>query len=66
VRLGTLASYAAAARLGHISRARVSQIVSLLNLNRSDHGAYRSVALLRIVGAPPFAQPIAAIQAKPW
>jgi hypothetical protein len=32
VRLGTLASYAAAARLGHVSRARLSQIVSLLNL----------------------------------
>jgi hypothetical protein len=32
VRLGRLASYAAAARLGHISRARLSQIVSLLNL----------------------------------
>ena len=32
VRAGTLASYAAAARLGHVSRARLSQIVSLLNL----------------------------------
>jgi hypothetical protein len=32
VRSGTLASYAAAARLGHISRARLSQILSLLNL----------------------------------
>jgi hypothetical protein len=32
VRSGTLASYAAAARLGHVSRARLSQIVSLLNL----------------------------------
>jgi hypothetical protein len=32
VRSGTLASYAAAARLGHISRARLSQIVSLLHL----------------------------------
>ena len=32
VRSGALASYAAAARLGHISRARLSQIVSLLNL----------------------------------
>ena len=32
VRSGRLASYAAAARLGHISRARLSQILSLLNL----------------------------------
>ena len=32
VRSGTLTSYAAAARLGHISRARLSQILSLLNL----------------------------------
>jgi hypothetical protein len=32
VRSGTLASYAVAARLGHISRARLSQILSLLNL----------------------------------
>jgi hypothetical protein len=32
VHLGTLASYAAAARLGHVSRARLSQILSLLNL----------------------------------
>jgi hypothetical protein len=32
VRLGRLASYAAAARLGHVSRARLSQILSLLNL----------------------------------
>ena len=32
VQSGTLTSYAAAARLGHVSRARLSQIVSLLNL----------------------------------
>jgi hypothetical protein len=32
VQSGKLGSYAAAARLGHISRARLSQIVSLLNL----------------------------------
>jgi hypothetical protein len=32
VRAGTLASYAAAARLGHVSQARLSQIMSLLNL----------------------------------
>jgi hypothetical protein len=32
VRSGTLGSYAAAARLGHISRARLSQILSLLHL----------------------------------
>jgi hypothetical protein len=32
VRSGTLGSYAAAARLGHVSRARLSQILSLLNL----------------------------------
>jgi hypothetical protein len=32
VRSGTVSSYAAAARLGHISRARLSQILSLLNL----------------------------------
>ena len=32
VRSGTISSYAAAARLGHVSRARLSQIVSLLNL----------------------------------
>ena len=32
VRSGTVSSYAAAARLGHISRARMSQILSLLNL----------------------------------
>ena len=32
VRSGTLASYAATARLGHVSRARLSQIMSLLNL----------------------------------
>jgi hypothetical protein len=32
VRSGALASYAAAARLGQVSRARVSQVVSLLNL----------------------------------
>src|SRR6516162_2925706 len=32
VRSGALGSYAAAARLGHISRARTSQIVALLNL----------------------------------
>jgi len=32
VRSGTLASYAAAARLGHVSRARLSQILSLLHL----------------------------------
>ena len=32
VRSGTLASYACVARLGHVSRARLSQIVSLLNL----------------------------------
>ena len=32
MRSGTLGSYAAAARLGHVSRARLSQILSLLNL----------------------------------
>ena len=32
VRSGTIPSYAAAARLGHVSRARMSQISSLLNL----------------------------------
>jgi hypothetical protein len=32
VRSGTVASYASAARLGHVSRARMSQILSLLNL----------------------------------
>jgi hypothetical protein len=32
VRSGTISNYAAAARLGHVSRARLSQIVSLLNL----------------------------------
>jgi hypothetical protein len=32
VRSGTVCSYAAAARLGHVSRARMSQILSLLNL----------------------------------
>ena len=32
VRSGVLGSYAAAARLGHVSRARMSQIVALLNL----------------------------------
>jgi hypothetical protein len=32
VRSGKLASYAAAARLGHVSRARLSQIVGLVNL----------------------------------
>jgi hypothetical protein len=32
VRAGTVASYAVAARLGHVSRARMSQILSLLNL----------------------------------
>ena len=32
VRSGALASYAAAARLGHVSRARLSQIICLLNL----------------------------------
>jgi hypothetical protein len=32
VRSGTIPSYAAAARLGHVSRARLSQILSLLNL----------------------------------
>jgi hypothetical protein len=32
VRAGTVSSYAVAARLGHVSRARMSQILSLLNL----------------------------------
>ena len=32
VRSGTVCSYAAAARLGHISRARMSQILSLIGL----------------------------------
>ena len=32
VRSGTISGYAAAARLGHVSRARLSQILSLLNL----------------------------------
>ena len=32
VRSGTVCSYAMAARLGHVSRARMSQIVALLNL----------------------------------
>src|SRR5262249_612950 len=32
VRSGTISSFAAAARLGHVSRARLSQILSLLNL----------------------------------
>jgi hypothetical protein len=32
VRSGTLGSYAAAARLGHVSRARMSQIVALVQL----------------------------------
>ena len=32
VRSGAISSYAAAARLGHVSRARLSQILSLLNL----------------------------------
>ena len=32
VRSGTVASYAAAARLGRVSRARLSQIIGLLNL----------------------------------
>src|SRR5262249_33188957 len=32
VRAGTVSSYAAAAKLGHVSRARMSQIASLLNL----------------------------------
>jgi hypothetical protein len=33
VRSGTVGSYAAAARLGHVSRARMSQILALLNLS---------------------------------
>jgi hypothetical protein len=32
VRSGTVSSYAAAAQLGHVSRARMSQILNLLNL----------------------------------
>ena len=32
VQSGTVSSYAAAARVGHVSRARLSQILSLLNL----------------------------------
>jgi hypothetical protein len=32
IRSGAVPSYAAAARLGHVSRARLSQILSLLNL----------------------------------
>jgi len=32
VRSGTVGSYAAAARLGHVSRARMCQILGLLNL----------------------------------
>ena len=32
IRSGTLPSYASAARLGHVSRARLSQILSLVNL----------------------------------
>jgi hypothetical protein len=32
VRAGTVSSYAVAARLGHVSRARMSQIMNLLNL----------------------------------
>ena len=32
IRSGRLSSYAVAARLGHVSRARMSQIISLLNL----------------------------------
>jgi hypothetical protein len=32
VRSGSVSSYVAAARLGHVSRARLSQILSLLNL----------------------------------
>jgi hypothetical protein len=32
VRAGTVANYAAVARLGHVTNARVSQIMSLLNL----------------------------------
>ena len=32
VKSGTVSSYAAAARLGHVSRARLSQILSLVNL----------------------------------
>jgi hypothetical protein len=32
VQAGTVESYAAAARLGHVSRARISQILSLLHL----------------------------------
>ena len=32
VRSGTVCSYAAAARLGHVSRARMSQILALVNL----------------------------------
>jgi len=32
VRSGTVGSYAAAARLGHVSRARICQILGLLNL----------------------------------
>ena len=32
VRSGTIANYAAAARLGHVSRARISQIMNLLQL----------------------------------
>jgi hypothetical protein len=32
VRSGMVCSYAAAARLGHVSRARMSQILALLNL----------------------------------
>ena len=32
VRSGTISGYAAAARLGHVSRARLSQVLSLLNL----------------------------------
>jgi hypothetical protein len=33
VRAGAISNYAAAARLGHVSRARLSQILSLLNLD---------------------------------
>jgi hypothetical protein len=32
VQAGTVASYAAAARLGHVSRARITQILSLVHL----------------------------------
>ena len=63
IRSGVIENYAAIARLGHVTRARVSQIMNLLNLAPDIQEAVAGVATDGIgagAGHPAGPEPIAA------